>query len=53
MCFGGIVFRSIQTRALPFIMSMSMSYFPCVEYLRNVGAHCDTSMASVTEELKL
>ena len=53
MCFGGIVFRSIQTRALPFIMSMSMSYFLCVEYLRNVQGRCDTSTDSVTEELKL
>ena len=53
MCFRGIVFRSIQTRALPFIMSMSMSYFPCVEYLRKVQGRCDTSTDSVTEELKL
>ena len=34
-------------------MSMSMSYFPCIEYLRNVEAHFDTSVDSVTEELKL
>ena len=52
MCFGGMVFRSIQTRALSFII-MSMSCFPCIEYLRNVEAHYDTSMDSVTEELKL